>query len=428
MTARTCDHPIAAGQRYCLVCGDACAPPRVDWRSLLDEGALAGTERTGPPAAVAGPRLPTPRTAAALVLGMLGFGVLIGGAAGPAAAGGQGQLIIVQLPTPQPAAAAPTAPETPADSGDAALDSSASADVPAAPDASVADTAPEADSGTPPADPDPAEETPAAPAPTLPPVKHVWILALRGTPFADPAAAPYLAGELRAQGTLLTSFAAPAEDPLVTGAALISGTAGDKPAYSAKSPTLIDRLTGAGQAWKAYVDTPPLAAGESLCAPASPLADRNPLLRFASITTASECGSQVAPLEQLARDVATPDGAPALSYLVPAVEHDGADVVGSDAWARTTIETIRTSKAYADGGLILVLGGTAAPTATQPPGALLISPFSKAGATQGAAVDIYALTRTIETLFSLPALETPLTKDTEPLDAQPFALWEPGKQ
>lgn len=427
MTARTCDHPVAAGQRYCLVCGEACAPPRVDWRALLQQG-TPGTERTGPPAAAPGPRLPSPRTAAALVLGMLGFGVLIGGAAGPAGARGQGQLIIVQLPTPQAAAPTPAEPDTPSDSGDTALDSSTPSAAAAVPEEPASDAAPEAGGQTPPAEPTPTEDTPAAPAPTLPPVKHVWILALRGTPFADPAAAPYLAGELRRQGTLMTAFTAPDADPLVTGAALLSGTKGDKPAYAAKVPTLIDRLTGGGQAWKAYVDTAPLAAGESLCAPGSPLADRNPLLRFASIATSSECGSQVAPIEQLARDVATPDAAPALSYLVPAAEHDGTDAAGTDAWARTTIETIRASKAYADGGLIVVLGGAAAPDATQPPGALLVSPFVKPGATQGAALDVYGLTRTIETFFSLPALDTPLTKDATPLDAQSFGLWKPKQQ
>lgn len=429
MTARTCDHPIAAGQRYCLVCGEACAPQRVDWRALIRDVPPLATDRIGPPVAAPGPRLPTPRTAAALVLGMLGFGVLVGGAAGPAAAGGQPrQLIIVALPTPEATAPAAAGPDVPAGSGDVALDPAPSTDVAAAPGEPVQEPAPQAETPAPTTDPAPADEPPVAAAPTLPPVKHLWILALRGTPFADPVAAPYLAGELRQQGTLLSAFAAPAADPLVTGAALVSGTAGDKASYPAKVPTLVDRLTGAGQAWKAYVDTAPLPAGESLCAPTSPLADRNPLLRFASITTAAECGSQVAPVEQLARDVATTDGAPALSYLVPAPEHDDADVPGTDAWARATIETIRASKAYADGGLIVVLGGAAAPDAGQPPGALLISPFAKGGGTQGATFDVYGLTRTIETFFSLPTLDTPLTKAATPLDAAPFALWKPGKQ
>jgi len=417
MTARTCDHPVAADQRYCLVCGDACAPPRVDWLSMVRPHGVATPPATPLVDGTTGLRLPTPRIAAALVLGTLGFGVLVGGAAGPAAAGGQPrQLIIVRLPAPAPASTTPAEPVTPEDSGDVALEPTAAA---AEPESTETPAAQE-ESTPPAADNDEADENAEAPAEPSP-VKHVWILALRGTPFTDPVAAPYLAGELREQGTLLTAFAAPSDDPVITGTAVLSGTTGDAATYPAKVATLADRVTGAGQVWKAYVDTPPPAPGESLCLPTSPLADRNPLLRFTSITAAAECGSQVAPIEQLARDAETPDGAPVLSYLVPAVEHDGADVAATDVWARTTIDAIRGSKAYADGGLIVVLGGATTPTAAAPPGALLISPLLKAGGTQGGAIDAYGLTRTLETVLGLPALETPLTKDASPLDTALFS-------
>ncbi|MCW3022636.1 MAG: hypothetical protein JWR30_1958, partial [Conexibacter sp.] len=95
LSCRTCRSPLADDQRYCLECGERHGAPRLDWRAMVTAG---GAGVPGPfvigmadaPAAPAarpgfGLGLPTPRVAAALVLGVLAFGVVVGDAAGPGA-------------------------------------------------------------------------------------------------------------------------------------------------------------------------------------------------------------------------------------------------------------------------------------------------------------------------------------------------------
>ncbi len=84
-----------------MVVGSAAAPVTRDARAEHDDGV--------------GPGLPTPRIAAALVLGVLAFGVIVGNAAGPGAtaadAGGRANVTILAAapvaPAPVPAAPAP---------------------------------------------------------------------------------------------------------------------------------------------------------------------------------------------------------------------------------------------------------------------------------------------------------------------------------
>src|SRR4051812_13297692 len=101
MPCRTCGSPLADDQRYCLECGSRNGPPRLDWKAMV-RPADAADPAAGPTERVAdaGPALlPSPRIAAALVLGMLAFGVVVGHAAGPGApaadAGGRPNLTIL---------------------------------------------------------------------------------------------------------------------------------------------------------------------------------------------------------------------------------------------------------------------------------------------------------------------------------------------
>ncbi|MCW2986543.1 MAG: hypothetical protein JWR63_4113, partial [Conexibacter sp.] len=83
MDCRPCGSPLAADQRYCLECGARNGPPRLDWKAMVaGAGAPAGSAEQ---ADDVGPGLPSPRVAAALVLGVLAFGVVAGHAAGPGA-------------------------------------------------------------------------------------------------------------------------------------------------------------------------------------------------------------------------------------------------------------------------------------------------------------------------------------------------------
>ncbi|MCW2995892.1 MAG: hypothetical protein JWQ18_3387, partial [Conexibacter sp.] len=83
MPCRTCGSPLAADQRYCLECGARNGPPRLDWKAMVvaaPPADLPAEQDDG-----VGPGLPSPRIAAALVLGVLAFGVVVGHGAGPGA-------------------------------------------------------------------------------------------------------------------------------------------------------------------------------------------------------------------------------------------------------------------------------------------------------------------------------------------------------
>jgi hypothetical protein len=465
---RSCRSPLADDQRYCLECGERQGAPRLDWRAMV---AGAGVQEPfiigmADPATAAGGRpgfgfgLPTPRVAAALVLGVLAFGVVVGNAAGPGASaadagGGRGVLTIVAsaapAPPPVPAAAPVTpSPEAEPPSADAGsvpddlaapvtdgLDASASTDDSTS-DAAAPDT-PATDGGTSPTPDDTTDstDTPASTPPAvLPPVKHVWVVALTGHSFPEtfgPASpAPYLATELRDQGALLPWYHAAGHDPAAGGVALLGGQRDAVGPFDDETETLAGQLTGAGRTWKAYVEgaTDGLAAGDDPCARPAEQAPRNPFLRFASVAKSSECGSSIAGLDRLAPDVADAESAPTFSYILPGPAHDGStSLADADAWLRTTVQPILDSKAYADGGLLVVTFDAGAPEDVEAGGgrvgALLLSPFVTPGATILAPHDPFSLLATFERLFGLDPLG--YAKDTrlKPLGRKAFAAWSP---
>jgi hypothetical protein len=142
--------------------------------------------------------------------------------------------------------------------------------------------------------------TPGTPI-KLPPIKHVWVIALSSTSFsaalADPSADPYLAKQLVPKGTLLSSYTLSSSSALGNGIALLSGqsvnldTEQDCPTYSELQPTTInattglaegvgcvypaavktlaDELTAGSLTWKAYVQGMEEDAPASGTAPAS---------------------------------------------------------------------------------------------------------------------------------------------------------------
>jgi hypothetical protein len=119
----------------------------------------------------------------------------------------------------------------------------------------------------------------------LPPVKHVWLIALSGQSFTNALTQsktdPYLAKQLVPKGTLLSTYTLSAASELANGIALLSGqgvnvdTEQNCPTYTELQPptinattgltegvgcvyphevqTLADELTAGGLTWKAYV-------------------------------------------------------------------------------------------------------------------------------------------------------------------------------
>jgi hypothetical protein len=108
-----------------------------------------------------------------------------------------------------------------------------------------------------------------------------------------------------------------------------------------------------------------------------------------------------------------------LSYIVPNLCHDGtaspcADgtpggLAAADAFLATWVPRILASPAYADGGLLLVTfaGGAAAPAGPEAPvrnGALVVSRYATAGATDDTEIDPYGLLRTVQDVLGLKPL------------------------
>ena len=475
-----CGAPLAADQRYCLNCGHRRAEPRLDFMAMLRGSALA---RPAPPPLAPTPvrDLPSPRLAAVLVLGLLGFGAILGAAATPPvedslAATARPPLTIILPPAataPLPAARPPApTPSVPPSSSNSAASSSPAPSTPAP-------TAP--------------APSPKAPAPTttpkLPAIKHVFVIALADQGYAQAfgpqSAAPYLAHDLAVRGEVLTRYYAIGHGALANGIALLSGqgpnpdTEANCPTYTdfagsstvaddqavgrgcvfpAQTATLPDQLTAAGLTWRAYVEdmgnVPPGAPGScrhpDLGAP-DPMQGprpgddyatwRNPFVYFHSIVDSPDCAANDVGLDHLAPDLAAGTGAPSFAYIVPDLCHDGRDAQCADgapaglpaanAFLRSVVPQILASKAYADGGLIVITFDQApadgphadssvcchpASYPNAPPaagakrtgggrvGALLLSRFVKAGTRVSTPFDHFSLLKTLDQLFGLREL------------------------
>ena len=502
-----CAAPLASDQRYCLECGERHGPQRLDALALArgpgatrGEGAARGEGATrGERAASGGASVaahvvagqaalvvPGPRVAALLSLAMLVAGIALGVAGGPhaptsQAATGRRFILIAgppalgALPTP-PASAVPAAP--PASRPDLPVPASApaaGASVPAPPAAAAVTPAPPAAAPAPqpPASPPSAPSTPdttPAPAPTpipaaapvLPPVKHVWIIALADRKLAEtfgPASPdPWFRDVLVRRGVLLNNFHATSPGTLAAGVALLSGQ-GANPAtegdcapptdiapgtisgdlqqiqgtgcvYPGTVATLPEQLVGSGRRWKAYFeDVAPgkLSTAAGCEATRTP---RNPFAYFKALTADGQCPQRILGTDALAGDLADPAATPELSYIVPNACHDGRDaacVPGAPAglaaaspWLQGVLSEIESSQAYREDGLVVLLAdrsgpdGPAADTSARkgadaPAGgglvpALLLSKWVTPGQQVAAGYDQFSLLRSLEDLFGVTRL------------------------
>ncbi|HEY2181648.1 MAG TPA: alkaline phosphatase family protein [Solirubrobacteraceae bacterium] len=460
-------------------------------------GALASLD-----ARLSAVRLPTPRVGALLVLGCLGFGVVIGSTVGsPAddtlAASAQRPLRIVV-----PAASAPAKlAEAPSSASEPpAAEPEPAPEVAAAP-ATATTAAPAPAPKAPPAgageskggETGGGEGGPSTPpgggAGKLPAIKHVFVIMLSDEPYAatfgPESAAPYLSHTLERRGTLLARYYGVAQGQLANGVALLSGqgptpaTSADCPTYEpvtpateggegqmlgdgcvypASTPTLPGELEVKRLTWRAYVQgvgegggspppcghpapgaaDPTTAAGSQ--APYATAA--NPIVYFKGLAEARTCVNEDVGLSSLAADLASAGRTPTLSYIVPDRCHDASPapcpgggpggLPAADAFLQGVVPKILASKAYRQGGLLVITGDAAPSTgafadsssccgqprfpnlppptglaASLPPegggqvGALLLSPFVKARTISQAPFNHFSLLRTIEDLFGL---------------------------
>jgi len=549
-----CGSPLSGGQRYCLQCGARVSARGPLIAGLLARaGAQARVPAAGAQPAAPQPdapqpeaeppavprrrfglaplnlRLPSPTVSVLLVALFLGFGVVLGnvaakpqGGALDADAGSHLRLLLPSTPTGSTGTSAtgsavgsagggsPSAESTGSSAAEEAESEAETGSTEAATTSTAAkkpastrsgSSSNSAGSGAAGAGSESgagsgAAGVPAAKSkakPKLPPIKHVFVIALSDEPYAAAfgpiSTAPYLSHTLEQKGELLVRYDAVAHEELADEVALLSGqgptaeTAANCPTYSeitptgigadeqvlgsgcvypSSTPTLPGQLTSRHLTWKAYVqgtDEPGAEAG-ACDHPAPGASDptsvqsagtgayatfRNPFVYFGSIVGSPACASEDVGLAALKGDLASAKLTPSFSYIAPDRCHDGnptpcaagapAGMAPADTFLASVVPQILASKAYAEGGLLVItvdeapssgeyadsssccgqprfpnLAGEPSGLAGLSPrgggavGALLLSPYVKGGTTSEEPFNHFSLLRTIEDLFKLPHL------------------------
>ncbi len=396
-----CGAGAHAGQRYCLACGGRIGPPSPYLHALL--GRLRAGLTHGPAdhadarrakgessdVREAAPRtsllaglselsLPSPRVSALLVLAFVGFGVLLGSAAGSrvddtlAASARPGVKLLL------PASSTPAAPGVSegAGGGEAATPGGESPSVteqptpaPAAEAVAPTHTVAPAKGGATPKATEKGASPPAATSAKLPAIEHVFVVMLSDEPYAatfgPESAAPYLSRTLERRGLLLARFYAVAHEQLADGIALLSGqgptpataancqvyapvapvttgaleqVAGDGCVYPATTATLPGQLEVKRRTWRAYVQglgeapgAAPACAHPTIGQPdasasgsaGQPYATfRNPFVYFQGLVESPSCAANDVGLNRLDADLASAARTPSFSYIVPDRCHD----------------------------------------------------------------------------------------------------------
>ena len=228
--------------------------------------------------------------------------------------------------------------------------------------------------------------------------------------------------------------------------------------------TLPDQLDGAGFTWKGYMEDmgkdprreaatcahSALGARDKLleATPADQYAVKhNPFVYFHSIIdTPARCDTHVVNLERLTQDLRQSSSTPNFVFITPNLCHDGHDgpcidgeaggLTSIDAFLRLWIPRITQSEAFRKDGLLVVtfdesdagseaccgevgLTGPRFPPGLNGPGggrigAVLLSPFIRAGTRTEIPYNHYSLLRSVEDIFGLPHLGLAADPSLEP--------------
>ena len=351
---------------------------------------------------------------------------------------------VAAAPAPElEAAPEPTSEPSPSP---AATPEAAPLPVEAAPEAAP-EPAPEPEPTTP--------SVPETPAPEAGQIKHVFLISLASpgyeAAFGAAPQMPYLAATLRPKGELLSDYSLLDAGTLPNGIATVSGqpptdaTKAGCPDYTrcvypAEDLTLPDQLGIARFSWKAYVEgmVDPTAGAPANCVYPQPGAPENttpgayspqanPFVYFHSLLDLGECATNDVPATELETDLAKATKTPSFSYIAPSPCNAGvpgqcppnADgtpategAAAADAYLGQLVPKILASPAYKKDGLLIVAFGSApapasgAPAPAEPlkTGALLLSPFVTAGATDAFEYTPFSLLKSTEDLFGLEYL------------------------
>lgn len=415
MIAKTCSEcgaKRAPDQRYCLQCGarlgflPAAISAQLQRLRTFATGripvvkaaaAKKQADETAPKGRKGWPYersdfMPSPRAAAAAVVGMLALGVTLGSATNQLAQSA-GLTTILFEETAPPVEEEETAPETASVEPEETVEGEPEAAPEAAPSVLPTET---------PIVEEPLPTEPAAPeepileeAPTgLPELKHVFLIVLGEggyeETFGEKSQSRYLKEELPAQGELLSNYFAVTKGELANEIAMISGQ-GPTPETAANCPTYADvapgtdsaegqvegngcvyptttkslpaQLAGRKLTWRAYVDRDETGE-EADPSPATSPADcyatwRNPFAYFHSLVDAGECDEGDPGLARLAKDLALkPEKFPTLAYISP-TPPTPENPAASEEELKTIVSSIQSSFAYKDGGLIVITSAQA---------------------------------------------------------------------
>lgn len=273
-----------------------------------------------------------------------------------------------------------------------------------------------------------------APDPTLqlPPVRHVFVIALENASYAQSYGAgskyPYLAQTLRSRGMLLRQYYGTAHYSAGNYLAILGGVAptidiqndctsynpmvNPSPApygqvkaaggciYPSTVPTLTGQLTSRGLTWKGYMEDVGNVSGREERTCGKPTLDpdyadltqnavkgdayaarHNPFLYFGSIVNTPACAANVGPLTLLPQDLVSITTTPNLSFISPSLCNDGHDQTcdgqpagpaAEDTWLRTWIPLITSSPAFQKDGAIFIVndeaGGDSSACCQEPSG------------------------------------------------------------
>jgi hypothetical protein len=323
----------------------------------------------------------------------------------------------------------------------------------------------------------------AAPArAALPPVGTVFVVVLENkdldATFGASPGSTYLGRELPAQGQLLTHYYGIGHESLDNYVAMISGqgpnpitqsdcqvfqeffpgtigadgqASGTGCVYPSAVKTVADQLTAKGLTWGGYMEDMGNTPGEPRTCRHPPVNGRdntqsarptdqyaarhNPFVYFHSILDTADCADNDVPLDDLPA-VLQSDRIPSLVFITPDLCSDGHDpscpdggpggYAGIDAFLRKWVPAIQASRAYRDGGMLVVTfdesdhGADACcvqdapntPNAGGPTpgsgggriGAVLLSPYVQPGSVNETPYNHYSLLRTVENLFGLDPL------------------------
>jgi phosphatidylinositol-3-phosphatase len=259
-----------------------------------------------------------------------------------------------------------------------------------------------------------------------------------------PSATQTLAGQLTAKHRTWRAYLEGMDESAPSAAASTAGVTPGASTANAVDGACAHPALGAADPTATQTSAAPLAgqAPSSASSSSSYATWRNPFVYFHSVTDSSACARDNVGLNRLKSDLASAKSTPNFSYIVPDRCHDGdatpcapsqaAGMGAADGFLRKVVPEILRSKAYRDGGLLVVTvdeapsGGEFADSSSccgqprfpnlpapaggiGPPGggqvgALLLSPFIKGGATNQDTYNHFSLLRTVEDLFGLSHL------------------------